>query len=67
MESQYRSLYCDSKSSSDGKKPVQLQVVCSLQSATQEFRGHLELKFANQLKDGSMADNPGLFYWLLCR
>ncbi|KAF5807758.1 hypothetical protein HanXRQr2_Chr05g0237231 [Helianthus annuus] len=22
---------------------------------------------SNQLKDGSMADNPGLFYWLLCR
>ncbi|KAJ0806255.1 putative transcription factor Hap2/NF-YA family [Helianthus annuus] len=36
---------CDSKISSNGQKPVQLQAACSLQSAAQEFGGHLELGF----------------------
>ncbi|KAF5819522.1 putative transcription factor Hap2/NF-YA family [Helianthus annuus] len=35
----------DSKISSNGQKPVQLQAACSLQSAAQEFGGHLELGF----------------------
>ncbi|KAI3823379.1 hypothetical protein L1987_04814 [Smallanthus sonchifolius] len=35
----------DSKSSSNGQKPVQLQAACTMQSAAQEFGGHLELGF----------------------
>ncbi|KAI3716621.1 hypothetical protein L1987_67616 [Smallanthus sonchifolius] len=35
----------DSKSSSNCQKPVQLQAACTMQSAAQEFGGHLELGF----------------------
>ncbi|XP_076888920.1 nuclear transcription factor Y subunit A-10-like [Bidens hawaiensis] len=35
----------DSKSSSNGQKPEQLQAACTLQSAAQEFGGNLELGF----------------------
>ncbi|KAK9072721.1 hypothetical protein SSX86_009156 [Deinandra increscens subsp. villosa] len=36
---------CDSNSPSKGQKPVQLQAACTMQSAAQEFGGHLEIGF----------------------